>query len=488
VFRGAADERAWEPVIGLEVHVQLRTQGKLFSSAPNTFGAPPNAATTEVDLGLPGVLPVPNAHAVELALRAAVALGCSVRGVSRFERKHYFYPDLPKGYQVSQYQEPLAEGGAVPVEQGGALRAVPLTRIHMEEDAGKSIHDDALSGRGASLVDLNRAGVPLVEIVSEPALRSPEEAGDYLRSLGAILRDLEVSDVDLEKGQFRCDANVSVRRRGDTALGARVELKNINSFRSVERALAHEIERQIERLEDGNTIEQETRHWDDGSGRSRPSRSKEDAQDYRYFPDPDLPPLRVEPARVEAIRRALPELPHARRARLQEAYGLSAADARVLGEQRAVAALFEATARGTGDARLAATWIQRDVLELLSGERALAELALTPENLAQLLTLVKDGRVTPAGGREILAELAARGGEPAAIARARGLEAVSDAGELESMAREVLAANPAQVGQYRGGDQKVLNFLLGQLVRRSGGKADARAARAILQRLLDSVS
>jgi len=406
---------AWEPVIGLEVHVQLRTESKLFSSAPNTFGAPPNSATTEVDLGMPGVLPVPNARAVELAVRAGVALGCSIREVSRFERKHYFYPDLPKGYQISQYQEPLAEGGSVPVEQGGVLRSVPLTRIHMEEDAGKSIHDTAISGPGTSLVDLNRAGVPLIEIVSEPALGSPEEAGAYLRSLRAILRDLEVSDVDLEKGQFRCDANVSLRPRGASELGVRVELKNINSFRSVERALGREIARQIECLEDGRPIERETRHWDDAAGRSRPSRGKEDAQDYRYFPDPDLPPLRVDPAQVAAIRAALPELPHARLLRLQESYGLSASDARVLGEERVLAELFEQTARLCGDARLAATWIQRDVLELLTGERGLADLALTPANLAALLGLVAEGRVTPAGGREILAELAQRGGDPAEL-------------------------------------------------------------------------
>ncbi len=477
---------AWEAVIGLEVHAQLRTEAKLFSSAPNRFGSAPNTHTTEVDLGLPGVLPVVNERAVELAVRAALALGCEIQPVSTFARKHYFYPDLPKGYQISQYDEPYATGGAVPIEVGSETRSVALTRIHMEEDAAKSIHDDAVTGGGVTHVNLNRAGVPLIEIVSEPNMRSPEEAGAYLRSLRSILRYLDVSDGDMEKGNFRCDANVSVRQRGTDELGKRVELKNVNSFKFVEKALAYEIQRQIDVLESGGEVEQETRSWDEKEGRSRPQRSKEDAEDYRYLPDPDLPPLKLSAEVLERVRASLPELPHEKRARYVRDLGLPAQDALVLTEDRDLAEFFEAAQASYPDAKKLANWIMRDVLGALSEGASLAETPITPARLVELLELVDAGRLTVASARKIFAEMTQSGERPEAIMRARGLEAMSDTGELEALARRVIDENPAQVEQYRGGEQKVFNFFVGQIMRATRGQANPEAVRETLTRLLSA--
>jgi len=475
----------WETVIGLEVHAQLKTQSKLFSSAPHAFGAAPNTQTTEVDVGLPGVLPVLNEKAVELAVRLALALGCNVHPISIFARKHYFYPDLPKGYQISQYEEPYCTDGAVPLELDGEFRSIPLTRIHMEEDAAKNIHDDAVTGGGVTHVDLNRAGAPLVEIVSTPSIHSPEEAGAYLRSLRQILRYLDVSDADMEKGQFRCDANVSVRRIGDTELGTRTELKNLNSFRFVERAIASEIRRQVELLEAGGKVLQQTLHWDDRAGVATPMRTKEQADDYRYFPDPDLPPLRIDPEYLEQKRKELPELPHARRRRYVEAFGLPAYDAAVLTEDRDVSEFFEAALRLYAQPKTVSNWIMRDVLATMTeSAKALRELALTPEQLVELLKLVDAGRITAGSAREVFAEMARTGERPEAIMRARGLEAVSDSGELERLARGVIDANAGQVAKYRAGETKLLNFFVGQVMKSSGGKADPGALREILTRLL----
>jgi aspartyl-tRNA(Asn)/glutamyl-tRNA(Gln) amidotransferase subunit B len=475
----------WEAVIGLEVHAQLRTETKLFSSAPHAFGAGPNSQTTEVDLGLPGVLPVLNERAVELAVRAALGLGCELQPLSTFARKHYFYPDLPKGYQISQYDEPFAKGGGVPLEDDGGARKIGLTRIHMEEDAAKNIHDDAVTGGGVTHVDLNRAGAPLIEIVSEPEIRSPEEAGAYLRSLRQVLRYLEVSDADMEKGQFRCDANVSVRRKGDSKLGTRTELKNLNSFRFVERAIAHEIERQIDVLEAGGKILQQTLHWDDKAGKSSPMRTKEHADDYRYFPDPDLPPLRLESDWLEAQRKKLPELPAARRARYRESFGLPAYDAQVLTEDRDVAEFFEQAVELHGQPKTVSNWVMRDVLAAATElGKSLAELPIGPSHLVELLKLVDAGRVTAASAREVFAQMAKTGERAEAIVRARGLEAVSDTGELERHARDVIAANAAQVAKFRAGDAKLLNFFVGQVMKATGGKADPARLREILTRLL----
>ena len=476
---------AWEPVVGLEVHAQLRTEAKLFSSAPNSFGAEPNTQTTEVDLGMPGVLPVINQHAVELAVRAALALGCEIQPVSTFARKHYFYPDLPKGYQISQYDEPYATAGGVPIQVNGELRVIRLTRVHMEEDAGKLIHDDAITGGGVSHVDLNRAGVPLIEIVSEPEIRSAEEAGAYLRGLRSILRYLDVSDADMEKGNFRCDANVSVRRRGAPEFGTKVELKSLNSFKFVEHALAYEIERQIEVLEEGGTILQETRLWDEKANKTRSMRTKEHAHDYRYFSDPDLVPLRLDPAWIDALRRELPELPHERRQRYQRELELPAYDAQVLTEDRDVAAFFEETVRFYPHPKTVSNWVMRSVLAVLSeGDRDLAELPLTPAHLAALLELLDQGKVTAASAREIFQEMAISGTQPAEIMRARGLEAVSDSGELETLVREVLNANPSQLEKYRGGEEKLFNFFVGQVMKRTRGKANPSVVREVLTRLL----
>ncbi len=475
----------WEPVIGLEVHARLRTDSKLFSSAANSFGADPNTQTTEVDLGMPGVLPVINRRAVELALRAALALGCEIQPLSTFARKHYFYPDLPKGYQISQYDEPYASGGKVPIQANGELRTIRLTRIHMEEDAGKLIHDAAITGGGVSHVDLNRAGVPLVEIVSEPEIGSAEEAGAYLRSLRSILRYLDVSDADMEKGHFRCDANISVRRKGEDALGTKVELKNLNSFKFVEHAISYEIKRQIDVLEDGGALVQETRLWDDKAGETRPMRIKESAHDYRYFPDPDLAPLRIDPEWIGEVQATLPELPLEKRRRYEQELGLPDYDAQVLIEDRDVAEFFEETVRLYPHPKTVSNWVMRSLLGFTSESgQELRQLSLTPSHLAALLELLEQGKVTAASAREIFQEMAGSGLQPADIMRERGLEAVSDSGEIEALVREVLEANPSQLEKYRGGDEKLFNFFVGQVMRRTQGKANPKTVRDVLTRLL----
>jgi aspartyl-tRNA(Asn)/glutamyl-tRNA(Gln) amidotransferase subunit B len=409
----------------------------------------------------------------------ALAAHCKVQPRSVFARKNYFYPDLPKGYQISQYEEPLATGGwlLIQTDPNAEPKRVGLTRIHMEEDAGKSIHE---GGRGGTRVDLNRAGVPLIEIVSEPDLRSAEEAGAYLRALQAILRYVAASDADLEKGHFRCDANVSLRRPGEP-LGTRTETKNLNSFRAVEGAVRSEIRRQSALLAEGGRVQQATLRFDLESERISVMRLKENADDYRYFPDPDLVPLVLDEARIERVRAALPELPEARCARFAAEYGLPASDARLLTASRSLADFFEAAARAHGAPRTIANWVLRDVLGGLR-ERGLEPPAakLAPEALAALVRLVDEGRVTPANARSLLPELLERGGDPGALVRERGLEAVSDAGALEPVVAEVLAEQPAAVATFRGGDEKALHFLMGQVMRKTQGKADAKRVRELL--------
>ncbi len=479
------DER-WEVVIGLEVHCQLKTDAKLFCGCSVSYGDAPNHHTCPVCLALPGALPVLNERAVHDAVRAALATHCTVNPRSIFARKNYFYPDLPKGYQISQYEEPLAEHGWVEIpaadgESEAATKRIRLTRIHMEEDAGKSIHDAA----DVTHVDLNRTGVPLIEIVSEPDLRSPEEAGAYLRALREILRYVEVSDADMEKGQFRCDANVSLRPRGETALGTRTELKNLNSFRFVEEALHAEIERQADVLEEGGEIQQATLRYDPERRRTSVMRVKEHAHDYRYFPDPDLIPLALEPARIEEERAALPELPEQKRERFASEYGLSAYDARLLTASRALADFFEAAAREHGTAKSVANWMQRDVLAALKERDLEIEgVALRPEALATLIRMVDEGRVTARNARPLVAELIASGGDPEVLVAERGLEAVSDTGLLEEVADRVLAGNPKAVEGYRGGDAKLLNFLMGQVMKETQGKANPAQVRELLARKL----
>jgi aspartyl-tRNA(Asn)/glutamyl-tRNA(Gln) amidotransferase subunit B len=482
----------WELVVGLEVHVHLRTDSKLFSPAPVRYGDPPNHAVHPIDLGLPGVLPALNRRAVELGVRAALATHCTVHPRSVFARKNYFYPDLPKGYQISQYEEPLATGGWIEVEAGGAApgRArIRITRIHIEEDAGKSIHEAAVAGGDDSLVDLNRAGVPLLEIVSEPDLRSPEQAGAYLRALRAILRHAGVSDADMEKGQFRCDANVSLRPRGATRLGIRTELKNLNSFRFVEDAVRVEAARQAALLEAGGAVQQATLHYDAARGATRVMRVKEDADDYRYFPDPDLIPLVIDAAWIEQVRAALPELPEARRARFEADYGLAPADARLLCGSPALASFYEAAVRAAGPehARAVANWVQRDVLGALAAreDADIEATRLTPGALAALVRLVEAGHVTAANARALVPELVERGGDPEALVRERGLEAVAESG-LERVVDEVIAAHPEVAERIRAGEEKGLHFLMGQVMRRTQGKASPAAARELLASRLRS--
>jgi aspartyl-tRNA(Asn)/glutamyl-tRNA(Gln) amidotransferase subunit B len=469
-------ETAYETVIGLEVHVHLRTRTKLFSPADVAYGDPPNHHVSAVCLALPGTLPVLNGRAVELAVRAALAANCKVHPHSVFARKHYFYPDLPKAYQISQYEEPLATGGWLEIDAGAGPRKIGITRIHMEEDAGKSLHEP---GDPETQVDLNRAGVPLVEIVSEPDLRSAEEAGAYLRALRRLLRWVEASDADMEKGQLRCDANVSLRPRGETRLGTRTEIKNLNSFRFVEAAIRTEVERQTKLLRQGGQVQQATLGFDAERGRLFVMRVKENADDYRYFPDPDLIPLLLSEERIEAVRAALPELPEAREQRFAREHALAPADARTLVGSRGLADWYEAAARAHGRPQTVANFVLRDVLAALDGRDAEA-IRLAPEAFAALLGLVDAGRVTARSARSLLPELLLAGGDPEALVRERGLEAVADAGALERAVDEALAAHPQAVAAYAAGDAKSLNFLMGQVMRRTGGKADPARVRELL--------
>jgi aspartyl-tRNA(Asn)/glutamyl-tRNA(Gln) amidotransferase subunit B len=475
----------YEVVIGLEVHTQLRTASKLFSPAPVTYGLPPNHSVHPICLALPGVLPVLNRHAVVLAIRAGLAMHGEVRRHSVFARKNYFYPDLPKGYQISQYEEPVISGGwlDVAVEENGSARMqrVRLVRIHLEEDAGKSIHDPAIAG-GATHVDLNRAGVPLLEIVSEPDLRSAAEAVAYLRTLRSVLRYIEVSDADMERGHMRCDVNVSLRPRGAVALGTRTEIKNLNSFRAVEAALAAEIRRQAELLDAGGEVVQATMAFDPDSGRTRVLRRKENADDYRYFPDPDLVPLVLSEAQIEAVRAALPELADARCARYQREFALSEYDARALTASRALADLFEGAVARSSPARAKpiANWLLRDVLRVLNDRELEIESAkITPRALADLVDAVETGQTTVQSARGLLSELVERGGDPIAWIRERGLEAVSDTDVIARAVDEVIREHAADVERVRAGEAKVLNFLIGQVMRRTGGKASPQAVREL---------
>ncbi len=469
--------KGYEVVIGLEVHVQLRTRSKLFCSAPVAESAAAGANVSELCLALPGALPVLNGRAVELAVRAGLATRCTVNERSIFARKNYFYPDLPKGYQVSQYEEPLCSDGHIDIESDAGEKRIGITRIHIEEDAGKLLHE----GERVSRVDLNRAGVPLVEIVSDPDMRSPEEAVAYLRALHEILRCIGSSDCDMEKGQFRCDANVSLRRPGAAELGTRREIKNLNSFRFVADALRCEIEEQAERLDAGGAVEQATVGYNAGSGRTFVMRSKENADDYRYFPDPDLLPLTLSPQFIEAVRAALPELPGARRARFQREFGLAENAARVLTAQRALADWFEAALRAGGPPALLANWTARDVLGLLAAKDAQAEdIRLSAEHYAALARLVESGRLTARSGRDLLAELLFAGGDPEALVQERGLEAVTGGDELEAQVRAAIEGNPNAKATYESGDAKALNFLIGKVMQATQGKADPARVRELL--------
>ncbi|MFL6352979.1 MAG: Asp-tRNA(Asn)/Glu-tRNA(Gln) amidotransferase subunit GatB [Bryobacteraceae bacterium] len=475
----------YEPVIGLEVHVQLGTKTKIFCSCPVEFGAPPNTTVCSVCLGLPGALPVLNRKAVELAIEAAIALHCKVNSFSRFARKNYFYPDLPKGYQISQYDQPLAEHGDLDLLSGGAKKRVGVTRVHMEDDAGKSIHEGFKDSDLNTYIDLNRSGTPLIEIVSEPDMRSPDEAYSYVTELKQMLQYIGVSDCDMEKGQLRCDANVSVRLRGAEKFGTKAEVKNLNSFRFLKMALEYEIERQVELLESGGKVVQETRLYNVDTGRTVGMRSKEHAHDYRYFPEPDLVPLRVSEHWLNEIRHKLPELPADRRDRFVNEYGLREYDAQVLTLNRETGDYFEAAVKISGDARSTANWVVGDLMGLLKA--AGQEIAASPvsaEHLGELVALINKGELSGKLAKEILPKMLERGDSPLAIMDREGLRQISDAGALEKIVGEIIAANPKQVEQYKNGKTAVLGFLVGQVMKASRGQANPTAVGEVLKKNL----
>jgi aspartyl-tRNA(Asn)/glutamyl-tRNA(Gln) amidotransferase subunit B len=479
---------AYEAVIGLEVHAQLLTKSKIFCGCSTKFGEEPNHNTCPVCTGLPGVLPVLNRRVVEFAIRAALATHCEIAQVSRWARKNYFYPDLPKGYQISMYEMPIAQHGYIDISSPiNKKKRVRLTRIHMEEDAGKNIHD--VHGN-ASLVDLNRAGVPLLEIVSEPDLRTPDEAGAYLRGLREILQYIEVCDGNMEQGSLRCDANVSIRPQGSATFGTKVEIKNLNSFRAVEKALHHEIERQQRAVHSGEKIVQETRLWDADREVTRSMRSKEFAHDYRYFPDPDLLPLVVEQAWIDDIQSTLPELPAQRRERFMRQYGLPAYDAELLTTRKDVAEYFEDTVRAyPAEPKAVSNWVMDSILRVIKEEKLDTELTITawpcpPAHLGALVRLIGAGTISGKIAKTIFTEMCQSGRSPDAIVAERGLTQVSDESALAAHIDQVLAANPDKVAEYRAGREKLLQFFVGQTMRATQGKANPQLLTALLKQKL----
>jgi aspartyl-tRNA(Asn)/glutamyl-tRNA(Gln) amidotransferase subunit B len=472
----------FEPVIGLEVHAQLKTATKIFCGCSTEFGAPPNTHTCPVCLGMPGVLPVLNKKVVDYTLRMALATDCTIPGQSRFARKNYFYPDLPKGYQISQYELPIAVNGHVDIDVEGHTRRIGLTRIHMEEDAGKLVHDD---NRPLSFVDLNRTGTPLMEIVSEPDMRSAEEAGAYLRSLRSIIRWIDVGDGNMEEGSFRCDANVSIRPAGSSTLGTRTELKNLNSFKHVEKAIAYEIARQTEILLEGGQVVQETRLWDPDKGVTHSMRSKEEAHDYRYFPDPDLLPLVIDPQWVEQVRGQLPELPAQRRARFQSDFGLPEYDAGVLTASRELADYFEACLAEFDQPKTVSNWIMGPLLGLLNNENKTVEQSPIPASgLAQLLKLIQDDVISGKIAKTVFDEMAATGQPADRIVAQKGLAQVSDTGALEAEIDKIVAASPDEVARYKAGNRKLMGFFVGQVMKATQGKANPKLVNEILSKKL----
>ena len=473
----------WEPVIGLEVHVQLDTRSKIFSGASTAFGAAPNTQACPVDLGLPGVLPVLNGKAVELAVRFGIAIGAEIHRHCVFDRKNYFYPDLPKGYQISQLDHPIIGQGQLTFTMpDGAERTVNITRAHLEEDAGKSIHDAV---PGATAVDLNRAGTPLLEVVSEPELRSAAEAAAYFRALWSLVRAIGICDGQLQQGSMRCDANVSVRPEGEEALGERTEIKNINSFRFVERAVAYEIERQIDVLESGGEIRRETRLYDDARDETRSMRSKELSDDYRYFPDPDLLPVEIDEAFIERVRESMPELPAARQARYLDEFELSPANAAALAEDPDVAAYFESAVSAGGDATLAANWLLNDVAARLNASDATIEDSpVQAGDLATLTLRIKDDTLSSKTARQVFDLLWEGESDVDALIEREGLKQMDNTAELAAMVAEVVDANPDQAEQFRAGKDKVLGFFVGQIMKRTQGKANPKQVNELLREAL----
>ena len=476
----------FEPVIGLEIHAQLLTRSKIFCGCSTAFGGPPNTHVCPVCLGLPGALPVLNRHAVELAVRAALALGCTVHPTSVFARKNYFYPDLPKGYQISQYDRPLATAGALEYESGGRMRRVGIIRLHLEEDAGKSLHDGFADSDRFTSLDFNRSGVPLVENVTEPALGSAAEGGEFFSRLRALLVALGVNDGNMEEGSLRCDANVSVRPAGQSAFGVKVEVKNLNSFRYVQRALAYEIERQSAVLTAGGRVEMETRLWDSAHGRTEPMRGKEEAHDYRYFPEPDLPPLAIDPAWIEALGRSLPETPEARRRRFIEQYALPEYDAALLTQTPALGDFFEAAAAASGNAKGASNWIMGELTSALNQRGVgIEDSAITPAALAGLIRLVDSGTISGPIAKRVFEQMYATGRSADAIVEAEGLGRIDDEAAVAATVREVLAAHATAVAQYKAGKRQTFGFLVGQVIKATRGRANPALVNRLVTRQLE---
>lgn len=475
-----------ETVIGLEVHVELSTESKAFCRCSTAFGAEPNTQVCPVCLGLPGALPVLNKRVLEYAIKTGLALNCSIASQSKFDRKNYFYPDLPKAYQISQFDQPIAYDGYVDITVDGQARRIGVKRVHMEEDAGKLIHTgDDIATATSSLVDLNRAGVPLIEIVTEPDIRSPEEARLYLTKLKTIIQYLGVSDCKMEEGSLRCDANLSVRPRGSNKLGTKSEIKNMNSFRAVFRGLSFEEERQKEAFLAGEEIVQETRHWDESRGITVGMRSKEEAQDYRYFPDPDLPPLAIDPTWVEDIRADLPELPDVRVARFIKEYGLPDYDAEVLTTSQRVADFYDDCVRLHADPKAVSNWIMSEVLRLLNAEgKELDETPLTPEHVTKVLKLMDEGVISGRIAKDVFEETFHTGRDPEEIVKERGLVQISDEDELGRIVAEVLEANPNVVEDYRNGKDKALGYLIGQVMKATRGKANPQMVNRLFKEKL----
>ena len=494
--------REYEAVIGLETHCQLSTATKIFCTCATTFDSPPNTNVCPVCMGMPGVLPVLNEKVLEFAVKTGLALQGKIATYSKFDRKQYFYPDLPKNYQISQYDLPIVEHGSLEIEltddkgkplvdeQGKALtKTIGITRLHMEEDAGKLVHEgsDRLAGSSHSKADYNRAGVPLVEIVSEPDLRTGREAAEYAQELRRIVRYLGVSDGNMQEGSLRCDVNISVRPKGSETFGTKVEIKNMNSFSAIQKAIDYEIERQIQAIETGEAIIQETRLWEEGSQRTKTMRVKEGSSDYRYFPEPDLTPLEVTPDQLEDWQRSLPELPAAKRHRYENELGLSAYDARVLTDDRSTADYFEETIAAGADAKQAANWVMGDIAAYLNSNRevSLHALPLRPDGLAELIQLIEAGTISGKIAKEILPELLEKGGSPKAIVASKGLTQISDERQLLAMVDEVIAAHPEELEQYRAGKKKLQGFFVGQLMKKTSGRADPKVANQLLSQRLN---
>ena len=473
----------WETVIGLEIHTQLATNSKIFSSASTAYGAEPNTQACAVDLGLPGVLPVLNKEAVAMAIKFGLAIGARVAPRSVFARKNYFYPDLPKGYQISQFELPIVETGTIEIElDDGTTKTIGVTRAHLEEDAGKSLHEDF---HGMTGIDLNRAGTPLLEIVSEPDMRSAKEAVAYMKKMHSLVRYLEISDGNMQEGSFRCDANVSVRPKGQKEFGTRAELKNINSFRFVERAILFEVDRQIKLLESGGKVIQETRLYDANKNETRSMRSKEEAMDYRYFPDPDLLPVEVSDEDIEIVRKTLPELPDQKRQRFAEQYKLSSYDAGVLTASREMANYYESVVKATNDAKLTANWVMGDLSALLNKEnKDIGECPVTAEMLANMIKRIQDNTISGKIAKEVFEAMWAGEGDADSIIDKKGLKQITDTGAIETAIDEVIAANPDQVAQYRAGKDKLMGFFVGQVMKATGGKANPGQLNQLLKKKL----